>query len=329
LLTVDQISPNPENPRQVIDEHALSELVASIRRWGQLQPVVVRRHGEGYQLICGERRWRAHLRAGIDTIWAVERDATDHDVLALALVENLHRAELSVAEKVAALDQLAELVQVTGLRRTAAYLHMDPGWLSRQLAVRRDPVIFPSLEAGQVGFGQATELLRATTSTRAALLQRVLDSPNPIATATIRSWVEDARAAERQSSERAPDHSSAPDAQATASPYRALLDQLEALGAPASADDCVAMRDLINRACQLLASVEPTDEQAAPSTNGARSTSVDLTCLLCGELAGLVENGRSLRARTPGSMRRDGARLACGRCGGPLTSGERTVSYSY
>jgi ParB family transcriptional regulator, chromosome partitioning protein len=69
----------------------------------------VRRVGDRYELIAGERRWRAVERAGLETIWAVERDATDVESFKLALVENLHREELSHAETVAALDQLAEL----------------------------------------------------------------------------------------------------------------------------------------------------------------------------------------------------------------------------
>jgi cellulose biosynthesis protein BcsQ len=108
LIPVDQIDPNPRNPRRLFDEEALNELAESIKQWKQLQPIVVRRVGERFELICGERRWRAHRRAGIDAIWAVERDASDADAYALALVENIQRVDLSHAEKVAALDQLGE-----------------------------------------------------------------------------------------------------------------------------------------------------------------------------------------------------------------------------
>jgi ParB-like nuclease domain/Pyruvate phosphate dikinase, AMP/ATP-binding domain len=100
LIPVDQIDPNPRNPRRVFDEQALNELAESIKQWKQLQPIVVRRVGERFELIRGERRWRAHQRAGLEKIWAVEREASDTDAYALALVENIQRVDLSHTEKV-------------------------------------------------------------------------------------------------------------------------------------------------------------------------------------------------------------------------------------
>ncbi len=330
LLPVDGIEPNPKNPRHAFDEEALDELAASIRRWGQLQPVVVRRTGGHYQLICGERRWRAHVRAGMPTIWAIERPAADDDLLTLALVENLHRNELSHAEKLAALDQLAEVVQATGLRKTAAYLHMDPGWLSRQLAVRRDPIIFPALEAGRLGFGHASELLRTPSSARARLLNQVVGSPRPVPTATIRAWVEEARAQEKQAGSAG---TQAPSGSRPTrhSAYSDLRRQLERLGVPKDDQDLSALRDLVRTAHHLLAVADPAEDGRAMPDGDRRgkSTSVELTCLLCGEQAGVIEDGQTLHVRAPGSVRRAGARLACGRCGGTLTPGERTVRYRY
>src|SRR4051794_38125724 len=80
-LRLDEIRPDPRTPRRTFDEDALDQLADSIKCWGQLQPVVVRRMGDFYQLICGERRWRAHQRCGLDCIWAIERDATDQGAL--------------------------------------------------------------------------------------------------------------------------------------------------------------------------------------------------------------------------------------------------------
>src|SRR5438876_447040 len=74
VLRVDQIEPNPNNPRRAFDNSSINQLAASILDHGQLQPVVVRRVGEGWQLICGERRWRAHRAAGLDSIEAMEKD---------------------------------------------------------------------------------------------------------------------------------------------------------------------------------------------------------------------------------------------------------------
>src|SRR5690606_18418123 len=91
-LPVGQISPNPRQPRQVFDEEAMAELVHSIKEIGLLQPIVVRPTGpDQYELIMGERRWRATQKAGLETITAVIRETTDEDLLRDALLENLHR----------------------------------------------------------------------------------------------------------------------------------------------------------------------------------------------------------------------------------------------
>lgn len=108
-LPVDDISPNPRQPREVFDEDAMAELVASIREVGLLQPVVVRSVGAGrYELIMGERRWRATKEAGLDSIPAIVRDTSDQNLLRDALLENLHRAQLNPLEEAAAYQQLLE-----------------------------------------------------------------------------------------------------------------------------------------------------------------------------------------------------------------------------
>ncbi|MFT3860071.1 ParB/RepB/Spo0J family partition protein [Micropruina sp.] len=106
-LPVSSIRPNPKQPRQVFDEDALAELVASISEVGLLQPVVVRPLGdEQYELVMGERRLRATQAAGLDTIPAIVRPTQEHDLLRDALLENLHRAQLNPLEEAAAYQQL-------------------------------------------------------------------------------------------------------------------------------------------------------------------------------------------------------------------------------
>ncbi|WP_372408611.1 ParB/RepB/Spo0J family partition protein [Streptomyces luteireticuli] len=106
-LPLDSITPNPRQPREVFDEDALAELVASIREVGLLQPVVVRQLGpERYELIMGERRWRACREAGLEKIPAIVRATEDEKLLLDALLENLHRAQLNPLEEAAAYDQL-------------------------------------------------------------------------------------------------------------------------------------------------------------------------------------------------------------------------------
>jgi ParB family chromosome partitioning protein len=110
-LPLDRISPNPLQPRRNFDPDALDELVASIREVGLLQPVVVREvagddDGPRYELVMGERRWRASQSAGTGTIPAIVRETADDDLLRDALLENLHRQELNPLEEAAAYAQL-------------------------------------------------------------------------------------------------------------------------------------------------------------------------------------------------------------------------------
>jgi len=108
-LPLDTITPNPRQPRTVFDEDALAELVHSIREIGLLQPVVVRPSGEGrYELVAGERRWRAAALAGLDRLPAIVRDTADEALLRDALLENLHRAQLNALEEAAAYQQLLD-----------------------------------------------------------------------------------------------------------------------------------------------------------------------------------------------------------------------------
>ena len=108
-LPVTSIVPNPRQPRQVFDEDAMAELVHSVREIGLLQPIVVRSAGEGrYELIMGERRWRATQEAGLEVIPAIVRETDDDVLLRDALLENLHRSELNPLEEAAAYQQLLD-----------------------------------------------------------------------------------------------------------------------------------------------------------------------------------------------------------------------------
>ncbi len=108
-VPIGAVTPNPRQPRQVFDEEALDELVDSIREVGLLQPVVVREAEPGrYELIMGERRWRASQRAGLTEIPAIVRATADDDLLRDALMENLHREQLNPLEEAAAYQQLLD-----------------------------------------------------------------------------------------------------------------------------------------------------------------------------------------------------------------------------
>ncbi len=105
-LPIDLVEPNHYQPRSYFDEEALGALADSIRQLGVLQPVLVRPVGDRFELIAGERRWRAAQRAGLTSIPALVREAENEDSLEQALVENLHREDLGPLEEAAAYDQL-------------------------------------------------------------------------------------------------------------------------------------------------------------------------------------------------------------------------------
>jgi ParB family chromosome partitioning protein len=112
-LKVDEIAPNPHQPRQVFGESELQELAESIKENGILQPIVVRRTGEGYELVAGERRLRASRILGLQEIPALVRDIDDENTLKLALLENLQREDLNPLEKAAGFLALKEELGVS------------------------------------------------------------------------------------------------------------------------------------------------------------------------------------------------------------------------
>lgn len=107
-IPVADITPNPNQPRVYFDEESLAELTASVQQIGVLQPILVRGVGSGFELIAGERRWRAAGRAGLATIPALVRHTDDLESVEQALIENLHRQDLSALEEAAAYQQLIE-----------------------------------------------------------------------------------------------------------------------------------------------------------------------------------------------------------------------------
>jgi ParB family chromosome partitioning protein len=107
-VAVERITPSPFQPRRTFDEAKLDELAASIRNQGLIQPLVVRAKADAFELIAGERRWRAAMKAGLERVPVVVREANDHEALQLALVENLQREDLNPIEEAAGYRRLQE-----------------------------------------------------------------------------------------------------------------------------------------------------------------------------------------------------------------------------
>lgn len=163
-LDLTDIRPNPRQPRTTFDEEALVELVASIREIGVLQPVVVRpvSPGEGgvhYELIMGERRWRASAQAGLTTVPAIVRETDDGDLLRDALLENLHRSDLNPLEEAAAYQQLLDDFGCTH-EELASRIHRSRPQISNTLRLLRlPPLVQRRVAAGVLSAGHARALL--------------------------------------------------------------------------------------------------------------------------------------------------------------------------
>ena len=157
------IDPNPRQPRQVFDEEALAELVHSIREFGLMQPIVVRAlPGEStprYQLVMGERRWRAAQEAGLATIPAIVRETGDENMLRDALLENIHRAQLNPLEEAAAYQQLLDEFGVTH-DELAARIGRSRPLITNMIRLLRLPIaVQRRVAAGVLSAGHARALL--------------------------------------------------------------------------------------------------------------------------------------------------------------------------
>ncbi|MCL2317176.1 MAG: ParB/RepB/Spo0J family partition protein [Actinomycetia bacterium] len=158
-VPVDQVRPNPSQPRQAFDEEALDELAASVKEVGLLQPIVVRQHGDHYELVMGERRLRAHQRAGLAMIPAIIRATDDEHLLRDALLENLQRVQLNPLEEAAAYQQLIDDFGCTQ-EHVAAQVHKSRPHVTNTLRLLKlPPAVQRRVAAGVLSAGHARALL--------------------------------------------------------------------------------------------------------------------------------------------------------------------------
>jgi ParB family chromosome partitioning protein len=156
----DRIEPNPKQPRHVFEEEALAELVHSIKEFGLMQPIVVRQISpERYQLVMGERRWRACQQAGLEAIPAIVRETLDDSMLRDALLENIHRVQLNPLEEAAAYQQLLEEFEVTH-EELAARLGRSRPVITNTIRLMKLPIpVQRRVAAGILSAGHARALL--------------------------------------------------------------------------------------------------------------------------------------------------------------------------
>ncbi|WP_432544790.1 ParB/RepB/Spo0J family partition protein [Kineococcus sp. SYSU DK002] len=164
-IPVTSITPNPRQPRTVFDEDDLAELVHSVREIGVLQPIVVRPIAAAedgaarFELVMGERRWRATTEAGLDTIPAIVRETTDDDLLRDALLENLHRSQLNPLEEAAAYQQLLEDFGCTHEELASRIGRSRPQISNTLRLMKLPPLVQRRVAAGVLSAGHARALL--------------------------------------------------------------------------------------------------------------------------------------------------------------------------
>ena len=175
-IPLDQIVANPRQPRQVFDEDHMAELVHSIKEVGLLQPVVVREVAKDrYELIMGERRWRASGKAGLDTVGAIVRDTSDEDLLRDALLENLHRSQLNPLEEASAYQQLLEDFGCTHEELADRIGRSRPQISNTLRLLKLTPTVQRRVAAGVLSAGHARALVSvANPEIQDRLAQRVV-----------------------------------------------------------------------------------------------------------------------------------------------------------
>ena len=165
-VDIDLIDPNPEQPRTRFVDSALDELAASIRSNGIVQPIVVRRYGDRYQIVAGERRWRAAQRAGLRRVPVTLREISDEKLLEVALIENIQRQELNIVEEARAYRKLLDNIGFTQ-EELADRVGKDRSMISTALRLLRLPeTVLEFIENEKLTAGHARTLLVSDDSAK-------------------------------------------------------------------------------------------------------------------------------------------------------------------
>lgn len=175
-LDIDLIEPNSEQPRTIFEETSLEELAQSIRANGIVQPILIRRKGSKYQLIAGERRWRAAQKAGLKKIQAIVKAVDDDKMLEIALIENIQRQELNAIEEARAYRKLIDTVGLTQ-EKVAERVGKNRTTITTFLRLLKLPNdILGLVEQDKISAGHARVLLMATdAATQRNLARKIIE----------------------------------------------------------------------------------------------------------------------------------------------------------
>lgn len=174
-IGVDNLVPNPYQPRRTFTDENLAELAESIRHHGVIQPVIVRQRGESFELVVGERRLRAARLAGLKEIPAFVRDMSDVELMEVAIIENLQREDLNAIEEATAIKQLQESLGYTQ-ERLAQRLGKSRPYVANSLRLLGLPkVVIEYVSRGTITAGHGRAILAVPESMRATFAQRIVD----------------------------------------------------------------------------------------------------------------------------------------------------------
>jgi ParB family chromosome partitioning protein len=173
-IPLERIQPHRGQPRKSFDEPALAELAESIKQQGVLQPVVVRRRGDGYELVAGERRWRAASRAGLYEIPAIVKELSDQEALQVALIENIQRRDLDPLEEAEAYSRLIREHQLTQDEVAEAVGKSRVAVTNSLRLLKLPEAVLSLLAQGQLSAGHARALM--AVSSEAALTKLAHDA---------------------------------------------------------------------------------------------------------------------------------------------------------
>lgn len=161
MVPIEQVAANPDQPRRRFDAELLNDLAASIKEKGVIQPLIVRRKGSGYEIVAGERRWRASQKAGLHQIPVIVRDLDDTEVLEVAIIENIQRADLNPVEEAAGYVQLMHKFGHTQ-ERLAEALGKSRSHIANTMRLMQLPEIVQNfVSEGKISAGHARSLITA------------------------------------------------------------------------------------------------------------------------------------------------------------------------